>query len=64
MVFFKEEGNNHYKNGRFSEACYFYQKTIIYGDYTFPENETDTATMDDLLQKTNCNLAICLIKLD
>jgi hypothetical protein len=37
MRFFKEEGNNHYKNNRFQDAAYFYQKTIIYGDYTFPD---------------------------
>ena len=36
MRFFKEEGNNHYKNSRFKDAAYFYEKTIIYGDYTFP----------------------------
>ena len=43
---FKEEGNNHYKNGRFQEATYFYQKAIIYGDYTFPEDENSCNVMD------------------
>ena len=46
MKFFKEEGNNHYKNQRYKEATYFYQKAIIYSDYTFPDNPQDTDTMD------------------
>jgi hypothetical protein len=37
MEFFKQEGNNHYRNGRFREAGYCYQKVVVYGDYTFPE---------------------------
>lgn len=33
---FKDEGNDHYKNQRFKEATYLYQKVIVYSDYTFP----------------------------
>lgn len=43
---------------------YFYQKVIIYGDYTFPENEAETAKMEALLQQSNCNLALSMIKLN
>jgi tetratricopeptide (TPR) repeat protein len=64
MQFFKEEGNNHYKNQRYSEALYFYQKAIIYADYTFPENAAETEKMEALLQQANCNMALSLIKLD
>jgi hypothetical protein len=64
MEFFKEEGNNHYKNQRFNEAMYFYQKVIIYADYTFPDNEAETAKMEALLQQSNCNLALSMIKLN
>lgn len=63
MLFFKQEGNNHYKNGRFTEASYFYHKGIIYGDYTFPDSEEDVSKMNDLLQQCHCNRALCLIKL-
>lgn len=61
--FFKNEGNNYYKNGRYAEACYFYQKAIIYGDYTFPDNPKDTARMEQLLAQSNCNFALSNIKL-
>lgn len=37
MEMFKNEGNNHYTNGRFAEAGTCYQKVIVYGDYTFPK---------------------------
>ena len=43
---------------------YFYQKVIIYGDYTFPENEAETARMEALLQQSSCNLALSMIKLN
>lgn len=43
---------------------YFYQKVIIYSDYTFPENETESAKMEALLQQSNCNLALSMIKLN
>jgi hypothetical protein len=43
---------------------YFYQKVIIYGDYTFPDNEAETNRMDALLQQSNCNLALSMIKLN
>lgn len=62
MKLFKEEGNNHYKNQRYKEASYFYQKVIIYGDYTFPEEEKDCKIMEELLQQANCNLGMCLVK--
>lgn len=64
MLFFKQEGNNHYKNGRYQQASYCYQKVIIYGDYTFPDKEEDNVKMGELLQQANCNLALCLIKLN
>ena len=64
MKIFKEEGNNHFKNERYKEASYFYQKVIIYGDYTFPEKEQDCEVMDQLLQQANCNLGMCLVKVD
>ena len=36
MAYFKEQGNNKYKEHKYDEAAYFYNKVIIYGDYTFP----------------------------
>lgn len=64
MAFFKLEGNGHYNNARFSEASYFYQKAIIYGDYTFPDTKEEQSQMEELLQQSNCNMALCLIKLN
>jgi len=64
MLYFKQEGNNQYKNKNYKDALYFYEKTIIYGDYTFPDKESDTNKMNEILQQTHCNKAICYIKMD
>jgi tetratricopeptide (TPR) repeat protein len=64
MRFFKEEGNNHYKNQRYKEASYYYQKAIVYADYTFPETEEGVITMEELTQQANCNLGLSLVKMD
>lgn len=41
---------------------YFYQKVIIYSDYTFPQKQLDIADMELLVKQANVNMAICLIK--
>lgn len=41
MKYFKEQGNNKYREQKFDEAAYFYQKVIIYSDYTFPEKSDE-----------------------
>lgn len=30
-------GNSRFKEKKYDEASYFYQKAIVYSDYTFPE---------------------------
>lgn len=62
MRYFKQQGNQMYGEQRYEEACYFYQKAIIYADYTFPEDGAQIAEMELLTQQSNINLAICLIK--
>ena len=62
MAYFKEQGNVHYKQEKYEEAAYFYNKVIIYGDYTFPETTQQENSYDLLLQQANMNLAICFIK--
>lgn len=37
MEYFKELGGNSFKEKKYDEALYYYQKAIIYSDYTFPE---------------------------
>ena len=64
MCFFKEEGNARYRSKDYPDALHFYRKVIIYGDYTFPEHEQDTHTMNSLLQTAHCNSALCLIKVN
>ena len=64
MGFFKQEGNNHYKNGRLQEASYCYQKAIVISDYTFPEEEEGVRQIEELVQQCHCNLAIVLVKLE
>ena len=63
MRYFKEKGNEKYKEGKYSEASYFYQKTIVYADYTFPDKKQLIAEMELLTQQSNMNFAICMIKL-
>ena len=36
MNYFKEQGNSNYREQKYEEAAYFYNKAIIYSDYTFP----------------------------
>ena len=38
MKNFKEEGNQHFKNQKYQEAAHYYNKIIIFADYTFPDN--------------------------
>lgn len=37
--YFKEMGNTTFRDGKYEEASYFYQKAIVYADYTFPESD-------------------------
>lgn len=62
MHYFKEQGNDKYKKQKYDEAAYFYNKIIIYSDYTFPESKEQENEFDLLVQQANMNLAICLIK--
>jgi hypothetical protein len=55
-------GNNKFKEKNIQQAAYFYEKVIVYADYTFPENDKEIAKMELLVQQANINLAICLIK--
>lgn len=57
-------GNASFKEKKFDEAAYFYQKAIIYSDYTFPEEQGQLNEMEILVQQSNMNMAICLIKKD
>lgn len=62
MEYFKNLGNAKFKENSYGEALYFYQKTIIYGDYTFPDLPIDLHHMELLLGQANMNSAICYIK--
>lgn len=41
---------------------YFYNKAIVYADYTFPENDQQRQQMDTLLAQVNVNMGICHCK--
>jgi hypothetical protein len=32
-------GNNQFKDKNIHDAAYFYEKVIVYADYTFPSDE-------------------------
>ena len=59
MAMFKQNGNEKYKEKSYEQAAYFYNKVIIYSDYTFPQKEEDQKNMDLLVQQANINLAMC-----
>ncbi len=63
MRSFKEEGNEHFKFKRYPEAAHYYNKLIIFSDYTFPEQEKEQTEMEELVQQANCNLGMTLVKM-
>eukprot|EP00915_Cephaloidophora_sp_WS-2016_P011071 GHVH01016316.1.p1 GENE.GHVH01016316.1~~GHVH01016316.1.p1 ORF type:complete len:307 (+),score=48.11 GHVH01016316.1:25-921(+) len=64
IVKFKELGNDAYKkNDLDSSACY-YQRGLIYCDYTFPNTPELTNQFEQLEEALHLNMAIVLLKLE
>ncbi|CAD8100466.1 unnamed protein product [Paramecium sonneborni] len=59
IEYFKQEGNLAFKNKEFDKAAYFYQKALVYFDYTFPEGDKEEQKYNLLLEQCNNNMAQC-----
>ncbi|CAD8169953.1 unnamed protein product [Paramecium pentaurelia] len=59
IEYFKQEGNVAFKNKEYDKAAYFYQKALVYFDYTFPEGDQEEQKYNLLLEQCNNNMAQC-----
>lgn len=57
--YFKNEGNAAFRNAEYDKASYFYQKALLYFDYTFPDTEDENRRYSLLQEQCNNNMAQC-----